>query len=416
MHEHGYGESSTYYYFASLPFVRIIFNGGNSGVAIFFVLSGYVLSQSPLDLLREKERGASKMYLLSAVIRRPLRLYLPAFCISLMTAFAMHLPWGIWPKTIWQTRDTIIAKLGTWIIATIEFFNPFRTHDGQQAWYRYSLIMWTIPIELKGSILVYALVAFDAFLRPPTIAIAVSEIISIFVLLQLGYWTMACFVGGLLLSQNDIRSLDVLLLKPFTSRAKSALFNAMFIIGYYLLCQPAHAGNPEYSLNTPGWHWLSLLIPSTYGDGQYYRFWHLWGAVLFIFAVFRVGWLQRFFSTRPLQYLGHVSFMLYLVHLPILHMLGDRVRCAVGAIPSSVETTWWNSLLWIPEFGAAGFNSRFIVSLAIMSAVCLPIADIATRAIDKPSIRLGKRITTRFGLENKKEVVPQALRPVTVIF
>lgn len=402
MHEHGFGESGTHYYFASLPFVRIIFNGGNSAVAIFFVLSGYVLSQSPLSLLREKRRDACKLSLLSATIRRPLRLYLPPFCISLATAFAMHLPWGIWPQTIWTPKETIFNELETWIVETIAFFQPFRTHGGLQAWYRYSLIMWTIPIELKGSILIFALLVLDILAYPPVAATFIRDAILVFVLLQFGYWTMACFIAGLLLSYMDIYGLDALLLKRFTARLQSLCFNIIFLIGYYLLCQPAHAGSPEYSRETPGWRWLSVLTPRFYGDEQYYRFWHSWGAILFVYATLRLGWLQRFFSTRPLRYLGHVSFMLYLVHLPLLYVIGDRIRRAVGtSIPGS-EASWWDDRLWIPDIGPVGLNSRFLFSLAIMSAICLPIADIATRVIDKPSVRLGKKLTTRLGLEQKK--------------
>ena len=141
VHEHGFGESGTYYYFASFPFVRIIFNGGNPAVAIFFVLSGYVLSQSPLSLLHKKRRDACKLSLCSALLRRPLRLYIPPFYISFATAFAMHLPWSIWPQTTWAAKETIIAEIQTWIIETTKFFNPFQSHGGLRAWYRYSLIM-----------------------------------------------------------------------------------------------------------------------------------------------------------------------------------------------------------------------------------------------------------------------------------
>ena len=216
---------------------------------------------------------------------------------------------------------------------------------------------------------------------------------------------MACFLAGLLLSYVDIYSLDTPFLKRFKKRVRSIWFNIIFVIGYYLLCQPAHAGNPEYSSDTPGWRWLSLLTPSAYGDEQYYRFWHSWGAILFIYATLRLGWLQCFFSTRPLRYLGHVSFMLYLVHLPLLYVLGERVRRVVGAgIPGS-EASWWDDRLWIPDVGPVGLNSRFMVSMAIMSAICLPLADIATRVIDKPSVRLGKRLATKLGLERKKDVV-----------
>jgi peptidoglycan/LPS O-acetylase OafA/YrhL len=406
VHEHGYGESGTYYYLASLPFVRIIFNGGNSGVAVFFVLSGYVLSQSPLRLLLEKRRDACRLSLLSAVVRRPLRLYISPLCISFLVALWMHLPWGIWPESIWTPENTISSEVGKWVTESIAFFNPFRTHSDHQAWYRYNLVMWTIPIELKGSMLTYGLVALEVYVRRSGFAFVVCEVITVYTLLQLGYWTMACFIAGLILSYIDIFSLDAHLLSRFTTTMRSIWFTSIFFIGYYLLCQPAHSGSPEYSSNTPGWRWLSELTPSIYNADQYYRYWHSWGAALFIYAALNIDWLQRLFSIRPLRYLGHVSFMLYLIHLPLLYIFGDRIRRAVGVNHPGAGISWWDNKLWMPDWGPPGFNIRFLVSLAIMSVICLPTADIMTRFVDKPSVRLGKKITAKIGLETKKgEVV-----------
>ena len=260
--------------------------------------------------------------------------------------------------------------------------------------------MWTIPVELKGSMLVYGLVALNALSSSSTLAIFFREAVLTIVLLQLGYWTMACFEAGLLLSYIDIFALDIRSTKCLAAGTQSIFFNAIFVLGYYFLCQPAHAGNPEYCLKTPGWRWPSLLTPTTYGAEQYYRYWHSLGAVLFIYAALRVSWLQRFFSTRALQYLGHVSFVLHLVHLPLLYILGESVRCA----------SWWDNKLWIPDFGPAGFNSRFLASIGITSAICLPAADAATRLIDRPSVRLGKKITTRLGLENYKVIVLEEMQ------
>lgn len=49
----GFGQKDTitgetWYYFASVPIIRLFYTGGDAAVAIFFVLSGYVLTISPL--------------------------------------------------------------------------------------------------------------------------------------------------------------------------------------------------------------------------------------------------------------------------------------------------------------------------------------------------------------------------------
>ncbi|KAF5710019.1 acyltransferase 3 [Fusarium globosum] len=78
--------------FITLPFIRILFNGGHFGTAIFFVLSGYVLSIKTLEfhnapVQTSSTAVANKIQLIdhirSALVRRWFRLYLPLFFTTL---------------------------------------------------------------------------------------------------------------------------------------------------------------------------------------------------------------------------------------------------------------------------------------------------------------------------------------------
>jgi peptidoglycan/LPS O-acetylase OafA/YrhL len=227
-------------------------------------------------------------------------------------------------------------------------------------------------------------------------------VISAILLLHLGEWTMACFIAGVILSYIDVYSLDTTYLaRRFTQRAQSLFRHLLFITGYYLLCQPAQDGSPEYSLNTPGWYYLTLLTPRAYDENQYYRFWHSWGAVLLIYSTLRIQWLQQLLDTRPLRYLGKVSFLLYLVHLSVLTILGGRLGRLVGNVPMGAKESWLDNKLYIPDIGPVGMSSRFLVALVIMLSVCLGIADLGTRVLDTPSVRAGKIITHRLGLDQR---------------
>lgn len=401
VHEHGFGEGGNYY-FASLPFIRIVFSGGNSAVAIFFVLSGYVLSKSPLGLIRNEKRHACGLSLLSSVIRRPVRLYMPPLGVALAYAILMHAPFGIVPATPWpQPKESVFAEIISWFVESVKYFNPFQIHGFvNRAWYPYMIIAWTIPIELKGSMLVYALTAIYAFSRLPRLVSLLLLAITFFVLLQLGEWTMACFIAGHILAYVDVYSLDgTYLTRRFKQRGQAIIWNVMFFTGYYLLCQPAHSSRPEYSLNTPGWYYLTILTPKTYDKDHYYRYWHSWGALLVVYSALRLQWLQRFLDRRPLRYLGKVSFMLYLVHLPMGTILGNRVARMLGQVSADAEYSWWNNKLYIPDVGPAGMSSRFLVALGIMLPVCLVISDFGTRALDMPSVRVGKIMAQRLGLD-----------------
>lgn len=239
--------------------------------------------------------------------------------------------------------------------------------------------------------------------------------ISAILLLHLGEWTMACFIAGVILSYIDVYSLDTTYLaRRFTQRAQSLFRHLLFITGYYLLCQPVHDGSPEYSLNTPGWYYLTLLTPRAYDENQYYRFWHSWGAVLLIYSTLRIQWLQQLLDTRPLRYLGKVSFLLYLVHLSVLTVLGGRLGRIVGNVPMGAKESWLDNKLYIPDIGPVGMSSRFLVALVIVLSVCLGIADLGTRVLDTPSVRAGKIITHRLGLDQRisgrKEVEKEGVR------
>lgn len=410
VHEHGFGENG-HYYFASLPFIRLIFSGGSAAVAIFFVLSGYVLSKSPLRLVRNGKRDIVTRRLASAVIRRPFRLYLPPLAVTLIWAITMHVPYDFIPEMPWPRRKaTVHAELANWALESVKFFNPFRTH-GSNTWFPYNLVVWTIPIELKGSILVFALTASSVFSNlPHDIGLALLAF-TIVILLQYAKWTMACFVAGFFVCSIDTFAVNrAYLAGHITPRAQTCLWHIIFVSGGYFLSQPSHDGHPEYSSDTPGWAYLSRLIPRAYGDDQYYRYWHSWGAAMLVFAVLRIQWLQRLLTIRVLRYLGKVSFMLYLVHLPVIAVLGGRVGHMLGNVLDNEPDSWWNNRFVIPDVGPVGLSSRWLVGLAIILSVCLGLADAGTRWIDTPSVRIGKAIAQKLGMEDGRSQRTEAIQ------
>lgn len=76
--QHAYGWNEKYY-FTCLPGIRLFFNGGSYSVALFFVISGYVLSRSPLKMVHGAESLRVAKHLGVAVPRRFVRLYFPVF-------------------------------------------------------------------------------------------------------------------------------------------------------------------------------------------------------------------------------------------------------------------------------------------------------------------------------------------------
>ena len=406
VHQHGFGEAGKYYYFASLPFIRLVFSGGDAAVALFFVLSGYVLSKSLLRRLRDDGRSECVRALMSAVARRPLRLYLPSIAVILAVAIVMHIPFAISaPLPYAQPIDNVFTELAHAASMTAELFNPFRGHD-EKAYFSYDWSIWTIPIELKGSMLIYALVAFYAFSSIPLVWNLLLLSIAVVTLLQLGFWTMACFVAGLILTFFDVYALDTSLLKHrLSKRARSMLYHVIFVTGFYLLGQPNHPGDLAYSLETPGWYHLTKSMPAAYDKDNYYRYWLSWGGVMMLYSALRIDWFKSFLNLHGLRYLGKVSFMLYLIHYPLWYVIGDRVARMFGQGSPHTESSWWNDRLYVPYFGPAAMDSRFVCTLAVMIPVNLVVAHAATKVLDTPSVSLGKRLAEKLGLEKSKPAV-----------
>lgn len=383
-------------YFSTFPFVRLFFTGGSAAVAIFFVLSGYVLSRSPLNLLVHNE--FSKLYsnLLSAVVRRPFRLFIPPAGVSLAVALIMQLPFGLAPRFTWpQAKENFFAELANWFVELCWALNPMKKHGIFEPWFPYDPPVWTMPVEFEGSILVFSLVAVSSLVprryRVPSL-----------VLLGLGLlftyqWAMACFVAGMVLALGDVeRSTGVKGTRRLSRDSRMARCHLSFFFGWWLLCETAGTHEPEMSLYSFGWYWLTMLIPGNYYFQDYWRFWHTVGAVLLVYGVLRLQWLQRFLTTRPLRYLGRISFSLYLTHIPFLWIMGDRVYRLFGAIKAdSNMETWFDNKLTIPEVGPHGLSLRYVMSQLVILSLNMLLAHVCAIMLDEPSVKISRWVVSR---------------------
>ena len=205
-------------------------------------------------------------------------------------------------------------------------------------------------------------------------------------------------MAGAVFALNDLEGLDVALAAKFLSKRQKAIaFNFIFFLGWWILCAPAGTKQPELAYNTPGWYYLTVMIPINYFNDEYFRFWNVIGAALLVFGVLRVRWLQVFFSRPTLQYLGRISFSLYLVHMPIEWTVGDRIYRLFGKIRQDF-TTPYDGLLPVPDVGPLGFTTGFIVAQAFILPLTLLLAEAGTRVLDEPSVKVGKWVVTRLGL------------------
>jgi len=122
---------------------------------------------------------------------------------------------------------------------------------------------------------------------------------------------------------------------------------------------------------------------------DYKWFYLFWASTLLIVCAGRISWLKRFFETSFCLYMGRISFMFYLVHGPILWMLGDRVYAAVGFSREAHALTipGWENKFSIPRVGPFGMELNFWVPQLLLLPVTFWVAEIATTVIDDNVLR-----------------------------
>ncbi|KAK7940941.1 uncharacterized protein PG986_013328 [Apiospora aurea] len=374
--------------FLQRPIVRVL-HSGRASVTVFFVVSGYVVAIKTLTMIHRGQPDRAIDALAGSLFRRPLRLYLPIVVATLINlalvrcggVFLMD-PTGAGSP---PRGATLRRQLWHWWAHTVHMVNPFRSIDGRANLYSppYDGHLWTIPIEFKGSLLVFVLLlAFMKAKRWLYMAMALGFTCW---LVQLGDLDMALFCSGMLLAEISVvlppggKSGQTDNLVSTTSdrprRSRKAYMHvatlSMFLVALHLLSYPETGG-----YKSPGFRTLSFSVPVFYRgrEDQMQWFWNSVGSVLFILALMyspplsrrcscsdkdtantphiptlpvtvrepsgavlvsidperpekrqrTQPLLQRPFTTAFAQYLGRISYALYLAHGTVNHTVGTR--------------------------------------------------------------------------------------------
>ncbi|KAF2680065.1 acyltransferas-like protein [Lentithecium fluviatile CBS 122367] len=388
VYENSFGYEGKHY-FAALPFVRHFFSGGHYAVSIFFVISGYVLSVKSLGLIQRGQQQNAADSVGSALFRRWLRLYIPVIAVTFLWMSQRH--WtGLWVDFGIQ-KDTYWEQLWDWYTKFKNYSFAFLTGNIYEFPILYHPHSWSIPIEFKGSVIVYtALLAFSRCTRNARLWCEAG--LAFYFLYIVDGWYGALFMVGMLLCDLDLLALDDQLPRVFSTFAefKELIFFHLFLVALYLGGVPSCDG-PNYEgllPKSPGWKWLSHLKPQAVYDAKW--FFLFWAAFLTVASIPRLPWLKQFFETRFCQYLARISFALYLVHGLVIYSLGDRLYAAVGLLSKEhhkERIPGWIDIFPISKKGPMGFELAFWVPQLIILPVTLWAAEVVTKLIDEPSVK-----------------------------
>lgn len=315
------------------------FWAGEEAVYLFFVLSGMVLAIPVL-------RSGRQFSWVSYYPRRLIRLYLPLFAAIAFGAFLVFL----FPRI--QGPD-----LGAWMNARK---GPY-----------------TIPALLKDVTLVSGPSGIISPLWSLTWEIAFSLLLPLFVLFAVvarGLWWMKLLGAFSLIFVGSTLGLPALFFLP------------IFAVGTILISEWDRVTIAAEKLDRSPWGWPTMIVLATLlttlnwsllGIGVpeslilFTRWVPVAGVAMFVVIGALYAPVRTFLVSRPVAWLGTISFSLYLVHEPLL----ISARLATSTMPP-----WVGILMAIPL--------AFIV------------AWLFTRYIEQPSHRaskwVGKRAETTF--------------------
>ena len=131
---------------------------------------------------------------------------------------------------------------------------------------------------------------------------------------------------------------------------------------------------------------LFKLKPQAVWDVKW--FFLTWAAILTVASIPRLPLLKRFFETRLCQYLGRISFALYLVHGVVIWVLADRLYAAVGFKKGGhTHIPQWVNKFPLAMNGPMGFELAFWAVQLINIPATFYFAEVVTKLFDEPSVR-----------------------------
>jgi peptidoglycan/LPS O-acetylase OafA/YrhL len=310
-----------------------VFLNGHAAVALFFVLSGYVLSR------RFFESGDHRILLKGAVKRWP-RLMGPVLLVVLAS-------YALFKVNFYQFEQAGAVSGSPWLIN----FAHVHAYDNKppiQLWYAlregafltffrgdsyFDSAIWTMQPELIGSFITFGLapILFEA--RKSSFLLTIGLIAFAAVLVRNANTNLLAFPIGVGLAALIPRGLAI------PSRfAYPALLVALYFLGY--------SGAPT------GIYALLYPFLTTHTGGT-----NVIGAALLIAVIETFPSIREVLSGRISLFLGALSFPIYLVHVLIICSAGSAVYLWAGALPAAFLVFIGSILVSLPLMA---FNNWWI--------------------------------------------------------
>lgn len=323
-------------------FLGACFDRGWTGVQMFFVISGFVIAYTLRDAL------VTPGYLANYAFRRSLRLDPPywatiAFVLLVHAVMSLHLGF-VSPLDVPSAMETpVTAKL---LAAHVLYLQNILGYDNLSAGF------WTLCIEIQ-----------------------------FYLLYVVGYGIAQKFPSRTKQREADAGPVPLLIL--FAPVAVASLFlwnldssNDMWIIHFFCMFFLGMTAWWALDGRVPGWvfwAYAATIAGRLAWDVRGGRNFSVDLSValvagIAIYLVGRAGKLATTLNFRPLQYLGRVSYSLYLIHFPVAHVVTTFGFWLTDESPSPAVAAFWLVAALFVSLGAAHLLYVFVEAPSVRFA------------------------------------------------
>ena len=384
--DHAYGDGDQNQSILQLPIIRL-FYAAEATVALFFAISGYVLSYGCVTQIRAGDFEKAGAVVSSLALRRAIRLFLPAVGSSFGAFLAQRAGWMPVRGLPQEYTSTVMGDTRMYLRYLGHLLDVWTWDVDLEGWW-YNPQLWTVPVEFRCSMVLFLVLITTGRCRT-SIRVVLDGALVMFCFLT-SRWDMALFGAGTLLAELQVMreenqsetekeyietkdSYDPSMrLTKYARQLRKwilrLLLICVLILGLYLASYPA---SPPQA--APAYSFLSTLVQHRKsGRRIYYAF----AAILILFSLSSLPVLQRPFNSSVARYLGRISYALYLVHGTLIRVVGGRILMWIWSLTGNQG--WWS------------YNLGFGFAALLFAPVVIWAADVFEKLIDRTSVNLAK--------------------------
>ncbi|KAF2724898.1 hypothetical protein K431DRAFT_281375 [Polychaeton citri CBS 116435] len=370
-----------------LPPFRL-FTSGIAMSRLFFAISGYCLSLGVNGASDDRQAIDFYHRLTSSCLRRPFRLYIP---VVIWTAFE-HTMWYA-NLYDWDLLGSKCPDAQPWgaVVPHFQCWARFILDLLNCVWFQWNMTLnvslWALPYELLGSFTASILLLSLASARS-NVKIGAIGIVALY-LLYYGSNEAGALLGGL--GVAELKSLRRQ--QQTTSIAKGSKRQegnmkevgndtgavGFFLIALYIMTLPFN----DNWLTSDWWFQPYAQVPLWKSPPLYAVSWYAMGSVMLIAAIQELEAVKSVLNASPLQFLGRISFSIYLVHMTVLHILRQRILDMLCLMLRGQD--YWQS----KHYGISDqeFTVVWVLTSAILGVAILLVATCFASWVERPSKR-----------------------------